>query len=127
MNLELSFFELLLKIQADWGLKDEQMAALGRVSVQKFCQSLLERGVPHGPGGHAVPTDLDYFVPVISIYKRLAERFADSEAQVKWLFEQNPDFGGAKPIDVAISSSENLYWVSYYLESSRPERAGGDE
>jgi hypothetical protein len=61
---------------------------------------------------------MDTAVPLVSIYKKLMAKFPNVEEQVKWLFQESEDFGGAKPIDVAASSLQNLMWVGYYLDSS---------
>jgi len=65
-----------------------------------------------------LPPGLESAAPLIAIYRKLAARYPKTEDQVKWLFTEHRDFGGLKPIDVAASSLENLYWVGYYLDSS---------
>lgn len=65
-----------------------------------------------------IPPGLDSAAPLIAVYRKLAARFPKTEDQVKWLFTEHQEFGGAKPIDVATSSLENLYWVGYFLDGS---------
>ena len=65
-----------------------------------------------------IPPGLESAAPLIAIYRKLAARYPEIEEQVKWLFSEHQEFGGAKPIDVAASSLENLYWVGYFLDSS---------
>jgi hypothetical protein len=65
-----------------------------------------------------LPPGFESTAPLIAIYRKLAARYPKTEDQVKWLFSDHRDFGGSKPIDVAASSLENLYWVGYYLDSS---------
>lgn len=107
---------LLTRIQKEWGLSDEQMAALSHVDVSTYA-----RWVVSPPSSEAsIPPGMDNAVPLASIYRALCRRFPDkAEEQVSWLFKGHADFGGNKPIDIAASSVENLYWLSYYLESSR--------
>ncbi len=103
--------EWLRVIQLEWSLTPEQLAALLRVKV-----SAIENIDPNFTG--TLPPGLEAAAPLISIYRKLAARFPNSEEQVKWLFSEHQEFGGSKPIDVAMSSLENLYWVGYFLDSS---------
>lgn len=96
-----------------------QLAALLRVELP-----LLESWIGLGKESTArefsgtIPPGLESAAPLISIYRKLAARYPETDAQVKWLFSEHQEFGGAKPIDVAASSLENLYWVGYFLDSS---------
>jgi hypothetical protein len=107
----------LKRIQQEWGLTDSQIAAVIHMDLNTYLEKMAEYkdrlDLP------TIPRGMDTAVPVVSIYKSLARRFPETENQVKWLFEKNNDFGGNKPIDITISSVDNLFWVSYYLDSSR--------
>jgi hypothetical protein len=112
-----TLYQALERVQQDWGLNDMQMAKLAQVDVATYSRWMIEGRQAIDPP--SVPLGMSSAVPVISIYKALERRFPDPEDRVKWLFKENPDFGNHKPIDIAASSVENLFWVSYYLESSR--------
>jgi hypothetical protein len=105
----------LRHIRSEWGISDEQLAGLVRVDLDVIAQWTGPE-TPDFQG--TVPPGLDAAVPLIAIYRKLAARFPESDEQVKWLFSEHRDFGGSKPIDVAMSSLENLYWVGYFLDSS---------
>jgi len=102
-------------IRIEWALKPAQLSALLRIEPAR-----LERLLAMRPEEHTgtLPPGLESAAPLIAIYRKLAARYPKTEDQVKWLFTEHRDFGGAKPIDVAASSLENLYWVGYYLDSS---------
>ena len=104
----------LARIQAEWGLLDEQMAALIHVPVATY----LAWRAPAFVSDATVPPGMETAVPLVSIYKRICAKHPETEAQARWMITPHTDFGDNKPIDVAASSIQNLYWVSYYLETS---------
>lgn len=112
MNVERSVPEWIRHIQIEWDLTPHQIAALIRVDPARLPELLDSKS------SATLPLGLESAAPLIAIYRKLAARFPKTEDQVKWLFTEHRDFGGAKPIDVAASSLENLYWVGYYLDSS---------
>ncbi|MBC7385418.1 MAG: hypothetical protein H7301_04530 [Cryobacterium sp.] len=118
LNEERSIPEWLRRIQLDWALSIDQLCAILRVDPP-----LLEAWIVPNETNRAfsgtIPPGLDSAVPLISIYRRLTQMHPETEDQVKWLFTAHTDFGGAKPIDVAASSLENLYWVGYFLDSAQ--------
>jgi hypothetical protein len=107
--------EWVRHIQLEWELAPAQIAGLLRIEPPR-----LEKLLATKPGENSgtLPPGLESAAPLIAIYRKLAARYPKTEDQVKWLFTEHRDFGGAKPIDVAASSLENLYWVGYYLDSS---------
>lgn len=107
--------EWVRHIQLEWALSPAQLAGILRVESDRL-DSLLS--VKHGENSATLPIGLESAAPLVAIYRKLAARYPNTEDQVKWLFTEHRDFGGAKPIDVAASSLENLYWVGYYLDSS---------
>lgn len=113
--------EWIRHIQIEWELKPESLASLLHLPLAKVVQYFGPGGeTPHEKNEYlqaTIPPGLETAAPVIAIYKKLAARYPSSEEQVKWLFTEHPDFGGTKPIDVAASSIENLYWLGYYLDS----------
>ena len=102
-------------IQLEWELAPAQIAALLRIEPARLETLLSEKS---GAQSGTLPPGLESAAPLIAIFRKLAARYPKTEDQVKWLFTEHRDFGGAKPIDVAASSLENLYWVGYYLDSS---------
>ncbi len=107
--------EWVRHIQLEWALAPAQIAAILRIDGARL-ETLLS--AKDGSFAGTLPPGLESAAPLIAIYRKLAARYPKSEDQVKWLFTDHRDFGGAKPIDVAASSLENLYWVGYYLDSS---------
>jgi hypothetical protein len=119
---ERSVEDWLRHIQLAWELRLEQMAGLLHLEESRLAEiigpkALLKRESTEI--GATVPPGLESAVPLIAIYRRLSARFPKTEDQVNWLFTGHADFGGAKPIDVAASSLENLYWIGYYLDAAR--------
>jgi hypothetical protein len=112
-----TLYQALEQIQQEWELTDAQMARLMHVDESTYSRWMQEGRTVENPP--VVPLGMDTALPLVSIYKSLLRRFSDIEERVKWLFKENPDFGGNKPIDIATSSVENLFWVSYYLDSNR--------
>ena len=111
--------EWIRHIQLEWDLEPVQLAGLLRVESARL-ESVLS-AKPNLAGSEptgTLPVGLESAAPLIAIYRKLAARYPKTEDQVKWLATEHPDFGGSKPIDVAASSLENLYWVGYYLDSS---------
>lgn len=102
-------------IQIEWALQPAQLSALLRIEPANLERLLAMKSEDHTG---TLPPGLESAAPLIAIYRKLAARYPKTEDQVKWLFSEHRDFGGAKPIDVAASSLENLYWVGYYLDSS---------
>ena len=109
--------EWLRRIQIEWSLTFDQIAALMRVD-RAFLESWIGPGAENRDFTGTIPPGLETAAPLIAIYRKLAARYPNSEDQVKWLFTDHQEFGGSKPIDVATSSLENLYWVGYFLDSS---------
>jgi len=107
--------EWVRHIQLEWELAPAQIAGLLRIESTRLEELLAQRA---GEFTGTLPPGLESASPLIAIYRKLAARYPKSEDQVKWLFTEHRDFGGAKPIDVATSSLENLYWVGYYLDSA---------
>ena len=103
-------------IQDSWGMSDEQIAALIHVDLQIYSSWMIDR--TPSEDSPTIPRGMDNAVALASIYQSLKRRYPKTEDQVKWLFTQHPDFGQNKPIDIAASSAENLFWLSYYLASS---------
>lgn len=117
--MERSVAEWLRRIQIEWALTPEQLSGILRVDLAALEKQLTtgeKNPVPEFSG--TIPPGFEAAAPLIAIYRKLAARFPNSEDQVKWLFTEHQEFGGAKPIDVATSSLENLYWVGYFLDSS---------
>jgi len=112
-----TLYQALERIQQEWGLSAPQMAALAHVDEETYARWMAEgRESVDAP---SIPPGMDSAVPLVSIYKALERRFPDAEDRVKWMFKENKDFDGNKPIDIVTSSLGNLFWMSYYLESSR--------
>jgi hypothetical protein len=107
--------QALIHIQNEWELSDSQMARLIHVEEQVYVT--WKSRIKIAEETYSIPLGMDTAVPLVSIYKALGRRFATIEERLKWLFQENQDFGGNKPIDIAASSVEHLFWVSYYLES----------
>jgi hypothetical protein len=99
-------------IQTSWGLSIPKMAALCHTDEATYLawMKTLE-------ATHTIPSGMEKAVPLVSIYRRLSEKFPEPEDQVKWLTSAHPHFDGNPPFDIALSSIENLAWLSYYLES----------
>jgi len=114
MTEDLTLPQLLRRLMLDWGIGADQAAALCRVSPEVFGEWLVRDVSAEG----TVPSGMDNAVPLVAVYKRL-QAFKPGEEGPKWLFSAHPEFGNEKPIDVMASSLENLYWVSYWLDSSR--------
>jgi hypothetical protein len=112
-----TLYQTLERIQQEWGMSNQQIAAMAHVDEQTYIRWLEEGRTAVNPP--SIPFGMDNAVPIVSIYKALRRRFPDSDDRMKWLFKENSDFGGNKPIDIVASSVENLFWVSYYLESSK--------
>jgi hypothetical protein len=104
----------LRHIQIEWALEVDQLAQMLHIDPRLLEKSLSNTDDVNGP---TIPQGLETAAPFIGIYRKLAARFPKSEDQVKWLFTEHQEFGGTKPIDVAASSVDNLYWVAYFLES----------
>ncbi len=107
--------EWVRHIQLEWELTPAQISGVLRIDSARL-ETLLS--AKKGEFSGTLPPGLENASPLIAIYRKLAARYPKTEDQVKWLFTEHRDFGGAKPIDVAASSLENLYWVGYYLDSS---------
>lgn len=106
--------EWLRLIQIEWALTLENLALLLHVKPSLVSDAISPNAAP---STGTIPAGLETAAPVIGMYRKLAARFPNSEDQVKWLFTEHQEFGGTKPIDVATSSIDNLYWVAYFLES----------
>lgn len=116
--MERTVIEWLRRIRVEWGLTPDRMAAILRVDAAFLAAQLESPARPDSDHGPTVPPGLESAPPLIAIYRRLSAKYPSPEDQVKWLFTAHKDFGESKPIDVASSSLENLYWVGYYLETS---------
>ena len=110
--------EWLRHIQLEWSLAPEQMANLLHVDLISLEKILAAKSADESPYAPTVPPGFESAPPLIKIYRKLAARHRSNEEQVKWLFTEHPDFGGSKPIDVAASSLENLFWLGYYLDAA---------
>jgi len=118
MHSDETLVQSLRKIQLEWGLSHEQMAALAHVSLPIYESWLSSRQECEVNVEQAsIPSGMETAVPVLSIYRSLCVLHPNTEDQAKWLLSDNPHFSGNKPMDVAASSLENLYWVAYYLDS----------
>jgi hypothetical protein len=117
---EETLIDALLKIQTEWGLGPERMAALTHVAPQIFEKWMLGNRREQGRDSERVtiPSGMETAVPLIAIYRKVARRFPAAEDQVKWMTSPNADFDGHSPYQVATSSLQNLFWLSYYLDSS---------
>ncbi len=113
----MNLIENLRQVQRDWGLTDAQMGALTHVSPETYRGWLLREAGP-AVTSPTIPSGMETAVPLIAIHKRLQKKLKDPEEQVKWLTSPHQDFDGNAPYGVAISSIENLYWLSYYLDSA---------
>jgi hypothetical protein len=111
-----TLYSTLRKIQETWGMSDEQIAALIHVDVNSYSQ-WMKNDSPEGDAP-TVPRGMDHAIALASIYQSLGKKFPKVEDQVKWLFTAHPDFGQHKPIDIAASSPDHLFWLSYYLASN---------
>lgn len=110
--------EWLRHIQIEWRLQLDQMAKI--LHVEKAALEALISPSVKNPDvdGPTIPRGFESAPPFIKVYRKLAARFPKTEDQVKWLFSEHRDFGGTKPIDVAASSLENLFWLGYYLDAA---------
>jgi hypothetical protein len=104
------------RIQREWKLTHQQMAKLTHVDEQIYIQWISE-GLKN-PDGPLVPIGMPAMVPFVSICRVLEKHYPQLEDRQTWLFKENSVLSGNKPIDVMTSSVENLYWVSYCLNSS---------
>lgn len=105
--------EWLRKIQIEWSLAPKQLAGLLHTDEERL------RSAMDSSFSGTLPPGLEAAAPLIAIYRRLSARYPETEDQVKWLFSEHKEMGGSKPIDVAASSLENLYWVGYFLDSAK--------
>jgi len=114
-------FEQLSKIQRNWDLSSAQMADLLHVSALKYSDWVVaERNscaVDHEF------SELNAAESLISIHQRLAERLPREQDQIRWMFTENKDLNGRRPIDIAMSSLDNLYWLNYYLGTGVEKRS----
>ena len=111
-----TLYSTLKKIQETWEMSHEQVAALIHVDPNSYSHWITAEASETDTA--TVPRGMDNAIALASIYQSLNRRFPQIEEQVKWLFTGHPDFGNNKPIDIAASSPENLFWLSYYLASS---------
>ncbi len=65
-----------------------------------------------------VPAELAPAVPLVSLFKRIQERYPDAKAQNDWLKSPNTVLENQVPVDVMALSPEHLAYVSYVVESS---------
>ena len=107
----------LRKIQVEWDLSVDKLAKLGHASekVLAYYFSLSPEKLEELP---SVPKGLELCIPLLAVYRNLQKKFSNVEEQAKWLFTEHADFGNFKPIEIMGQNSENLSWVSYYLDSS---------
>ena len=112
MNNDLTLREALLSVQRDWKLGDPEMAALSHVDLETFLgwSPTAEEGT--------IPRGMASAMGVVSLHQKLTRKFPKTDDQVHWLTTGHKDFDGNKPMDVALSSPENLLWLSYYLDSN---------
>lgn len=109
--------ESLKTIQLEWELDQEKLSAITHTPISELSRYLTitreeETRLP------SVPTGLENTVALVSVFKNLKKKFPNTEDQLKWLFAEHQDFGGFKPIDIMSQTKDNLFWVSYYLESA---------
>jgi len=102
-------------------MSHEQVATLIHVDLSSYSHWIGTE--TSGMDTATVPRGMDNAIALASIYQSLNRRFPQVEEQVKWLFTAHQDFGNHKPIDIAASSPENLFWLSYYLASSTSPRS----
>ncbi len=107
-------FQALVRIQASWRLGNAEMAALCHVEESAYLGWLARASTPPP---ESIPSGTQCASALVSIARRLAEKFSSVEAQVEWLTTPHTHFDQNKPLDVALSSPENLQWLAYYLES----------
>jgi len=98
------------------------MADLLHVSSDAYANWIVA-GRSTGAAEHAF-LDLDAAESVISIHRRLSQCLPKPQEQSRWLFMENKDFDGRRPIDIAMSSLDNLYWLNYYVGSSASAVSG---
>ena len=115
MNNDVSLRDALLCVQRTWKLGDLEMAALSHVSLETF-QGWGQN--ESGSGEPTLPPGMTGAMGVVSLHRKLSLRYPEAQDQIDWLTTSHKDFDGNKPMDVALSSPENLLWLSYYLESS---------
>lgn len=110
--------EWLRRIQLDWQLGSTEMAALAHVEAATYDAwvRVSREGATAGIPVATVPVGMENAVPLIAIYKRLRAILPDPADQVKWLTQPHAAFDQNRPFDVARSSVQNLFWLSYYLE-----------
>jgi hypothetical protein len=111
----------LTRIQDDWGMTDEQICALTHSDIETYRSWLSLKS------DATIPAGMENVVPLLAIHKHLKARFAKPEAQAKWLLTPNKDFDNNKPLDVAASSPQNLFWLAYYLESQTGTNRSHDQ
>src|SRR5689334_5749944 len=99
---EKTVIEWLRRIRLDWGLTEDQIAALLRIDTERLRRELEASAAPD-PNGPTIPPGFESAPPLIAIYRKLSARYPNAEDQVKWLFSAHRDFGDSKPIDVAAS------------------------
>ncbi len=112
MSNDLTLWEALLRVQRDWKLGDPEMAALSHVDLETFLawNPTPEEGT--------IPRGMASAMGVVSLHQKLARKYPKTDDQVQWLITGHKDFDGNKPMDIALSSPENLLWLSYYLDST---------
>lgn len=103
----------LREIQDEWGIPLEGLAKMMSVPEERLQDWLSQPLESEG----TLPPGLETLAPLLTIYRRLRQKLPSVEDQLKWLTQANKDFGDHPPLEILSSSVENLYWVSYYLET----------
>jgi hypothetical protein len=121
MNSDKTLYDWLQEISQVWDMDPAKLAQVLHVSQERV-RSWIECPLTERSPA-TIPRGMETVAPLVHIYQMLGRKFqGDLEEAAQWLFQGHQDFGGETPIRVMMSSSENLAWVAYYLESESQKR-----
>ena len=111
-------FSELKQVQVRWELSSAEMAALCHVPESRYSAWMEPTTGALGEDAPSQPYGAENAVRLLAIARRLESNYPDPQQQVAWLTKPNSHFDQNRPLDIALSSAENLAWIAYVLETS---------
>lgn len=100
-------------LKSEWGLSNENIAKILKVSKTTVKNWLDEESVPVGRG--TLSADVEALISLLSIQKSLFAMFSTPPKQLEWLNTVHPVFGD-KPLNLMMRSNEDLFATRQYLD-----------
>ena len=110
-------YDILSKIQGVWKFSNAKMSKLLHVHPNTYGTWMKNKKVPIGTKPYS--PEMEVVISVIAIFRSLGAMSSSAKNQVLWLETPHPQIRGKVPLEFAMESIQNIFWLRHFLDYIR--------